>query len=385
MMDVERLVRDALARHEADVPVPNALEAGPVAVRARRRQVLNAVGAGLVALVIALGAISGVGALLRADARRPAIEPTPTPRPPAPASAPVVFPPPGIEASTPSTGEVIVSFYAEDVSGSGRSHWERISIDVYADGRIIWSRCSSTESKDDDHPIDWTGTDEGCVLPPTVDASDGLSTGWVQQRLTTEAVEVLRTELLATGLFEGKWESVTPNSTDLIDWMFVDVRDGNRMRNIRVDYQTLDFNPPTPRQLAGLEHLQEIFLNLEGWFPASAWAEREVVPFVPSSYSFYSKRGPAKALLRAASSGTPLEPLEPADLPAPADRLLTRKGCSVVTLDEAQAILAAFEAVGITRSAEMSNADLTAFLVRDGEDGAAVYFQPNMPDSSASC
>lgn len=385
MIDVERLVRDTLARHEADMPIPEPLEAYTVVARTRRRQLLNAVSAGLIALVIALSAVSGIGALLRADGRKPAIEPTPTPTPgpPAPGSAAVVFPPTGIEPSTPATGQVVVSFYAEDLSGT--THWERIAIDVYEDGRVIWSRCGQTLPNDDGHPFDYTGTDEGCVLPAAADVSDGLSTGWVEQRLTTKAVEALRAELLETGLFEGKWESVTPNSTDLLDWMFVDVLVEGRMRDIRVDYQTIDFNPPTAEQLAGLEHIQEIFLDLERWFTASAWVDREVALFVPSSYTFWSERGPAKALLRDAASGTELVRLEPADLPEPADRLLTREGCDVVTLDEARAILAGFEAAGITRSTEMSSADVIAFLVRDGEDGAAVYFEPNMPDSQATC
>jgi hypothetical protein len=384
MSDVEQLVREALHRHEAEVPLPDPLEARPVATRARRRQVLNAVGAGVLAAAIVLGAASGVGAILRAGDRRPATEPTPTP--PAPASAPVVFPPAGVEPSTPATGEVVVSFYAEDATRSSHPNdWERIAIDLYADGRVIWSRCGSRLPNDIDRPHDNTGTDQGCLLPPTADALDGLSTGWVQQRLTTEAVEALRTELLATGLFVGKWESVTPNSTDLLDWMSVDVRDGDQMRNVRVDYQIFDGNPPTAEELAGLEHMQEIFLDLNGWFSDSAWVDREIVSFVPSSYSFWSERGPANALLRDAMSGTEIVGLEPTDLPAPANQLLTRTGCDVVTLDEARAILAGFEAAGITRSTEMSSADIIAFLVLDGEDGAAVYFEPNMPDSSSAC
>ena len=79
MTDVEQLVREALRRHEAEVPVPDPLEARPVVRRARRRQVLNAVGVGMVAALLAVVAVTGIGALLRADAPRPAIEPTPGP------------------------------------------------------------------------------------------------------------------------------------------------------------------------------------------------------------------------------------------------------------------------------------------------------------------
>lgn len=99
MTDVELLVREALVRHEAEVPTPDPLEAHPVAVRARRRQVLNAVGVGLIGLVIALGAAGGIGAL-QAERTMPAGDPTVTPTPPtdlvirgpfeAPPQAPVV-------------------------------------------------------------------------------------------------------------------------------------------------------------------------------------------------------------------------------------------------------------------------------------------------------
>ena len=81
MIDVERLVRDTLARHEAEAPTPDPLEAHPMAVRTRRRQMLNAVGASVIALVIAFGAASGISAL-RAEGPKPADDPTETPAPP---------------------------------------------------------------------------------------------------------------------------------------------------------------------------------------------------------------------------------------------------------------------------------------------------------------
>jgi Tol biopolymer transport system component len=79
MSDVERLIREALLRHEAEVPPPDPLEARPIAVRARRRQVLNVLGAGVLVALIALGAAGGIGALLRADVQRPAVDPISVP------------------------------------------------------------------------------------------------------------------------------------------------------------------------------------------------------------------------------------------------------------------------------------------------------------------
>ena len=81
MIDIEQLVRETLERHEADVPMLDPVHVHPLAVRTRRRQVANSIGAGLVALFIVLGAISGVGAILRSEGERPAIEPVPIPTP----------------------------------------------------------------------------------------------------------------------------------------------------------------------------------------------------------------------------------------------------------------------------------------------------------------
>jgi WD40 repeat protein len=81
MTDVQELVREALRRHEAEVPMPDPLDVHSVTARARRRQVLNVVGVGVMSVMIAVGAATGIAALLRADVPRPAILPTPVPSP----------------------------------------------------------------------------------------------------------------------------------------------------------------------------------------------------------------------------------------------------------------------------------------------------------------
>ena len=380
MTDVELLVRETLARHKGDVPVADPAEVGPVAARARRRQMANAIGAGLVALAIALGTVTGVGALLRADARRPAIEPDPSRSRPPMALATI---PSGEIAPSPLSGDRVIYFYVEDLTArtDATRRWDKVDIKVFADGRVVWSRCSSILPPPLSH--DHTGTDLGCEVAPS-ERSGSLSTGWLEQRLTPEGVELLRSELLGLGLLERDFDSVTPNSTDLVDYLYVEVRDGDRRLNARADYQDLDLNPPTPDELAGLEHIQEIFLDLEGWLPASAWAEQVVTPFVPTSYGFLARGGSEAALLRGTYRGEAIR-FGPDDLPSPADRLLTRTGCKVLTLEEAQAVVAAFERAGISRSSEMSMADVIAFLVLGGESGAELSFEPEIPGHPSGC
>jgi hypothetical protein len=92
MIDVEREVRDALRRHEPEVPLVDPIDVPSIARRTRSRQLLNVVGAGLVTTVVVLGIASGVSAILRAGPPTPADRPAPvdpaslTP----PAEAPVV-------------------------------------------------------------------------------------------------------------------------------------------------------------------------------------------------------------------------------------------------------------------------------------------------------
>ena len=123
MTDVEQLVRETLERHQAEVPVPDPIEAHSVAVRTRRRQMLNAVGAGLIALVIALGAASGIGAL-RAEGPKPADDPTETPAPPTDLGAPIPGP---FEA--PGEAPIVV--------GSDRTQGWTWMLSSSADGRCL--------------------------------------------------------------------------------------------------------------------------------------------------------------------------------------------------------------------------------------------------------
>lgn len=121
MIDVERLVRDTLARHEAEVPTPDPLEAHPMALRTRRRQMLNALGAGLIALVIALAATSAIGAL-QAEGAKPADDPTETPAPPTDLDTRGPF-------ESPSRAPIVV--------GSGQTKQWPWMLSSSADGRCL--------------------------------------------------------------------------------------------------------------------------------------------------------------------------------------------------------------------------------------------------------
>ena len=81
----------------------------------------------------------------------------------------------GVKASTPTTGRLLLG-----LRPTATTTWN-----VYADGRVIWQK--------------WTSSGDATVVP---DGARRLDTGYVQQRLTLQGVQLLRSKILATGLFE---------------------------------------------------------------------------------------------------------------------------------------------------------------------------------------
>lgn len=79
MIDVEREIRDALRRHEAEIPALDRADAAPAARRARRRQVLNALGATAIVVLVGLALTTGARSVLRSEPHRPADRPPPPP------------------------------------------------------------------------------------------------------------------------------------------------------------------------------------------------------------------------------------------------------------------------------------------------------------------
>jgi hypothetical protein len=170
----------------------------------------------------------------------------------APASKRVGFiglPPEGATPSTPKSRELVISFmgsvpskvsWADREWGVGRA-W------VYADGRLIWWR-------EGDLPM---GANHG-------------STGYLEQRLTPEGVELLRSEIMSTGVFG---HAHPPLGSKGAGYAWVQVRDGDRF--LSVDRASAR----DTRKLGAL------FGDPESWLPASAWDDREIRGYVPSSYA----------------------------------------------------------------------------------------------------
>jgi hypothetical protein len=149
------------------------------------------------------------------------------------------LPPSGATPSAPESGELVIQ-YRVDAEGlqhpAGRG-W------VYADGRLITLR-------------------ENSDLP---EAANRWSSGFLEQRLTPEGVERLRSEIVSTGLFD----HYQPAGINSSPHNVIQVRIGDRL----VRHQGFP------------ERLQERLADLESWLPAGAWANRQIRAYVASRYA----------------------------------------------------------------------------------------------------
>jgi hypothetical protein len=204
--------------------------------RRRRRRVLLAVAA----LVVAVGTTSALA--VRAYVFHQSVG----------------LAPEGATPSTPKHGELVLGFmFGHNVSDAGR-----FIVYVYADGRLISQRVG-----------DHSRTDEY-----------RKSTGFLEQRLTPEGVELVRAEVLSTGLVDhdlhllggdglyfGSIDFRTEHGAVKVTWGDVDGRVYGAIA--------------TPEEASGLVRLDERLEDPASWLPASAWEDPEIRAYVPSRYS----------------------------------------------------------------------------------------------------
>ena len=250
----------------------------------------------------------------------------------------VRLPPTGASPSAPEQGEFLMSLDARPGTGFPGSFVPVHQVWVYSDGRVIRRR-------------------EGGPY-----GANGVNTGLLEQRLTPEGVELVRSEVLSTGLFDrdGYFQSEQG-----LSWGMIEARNGDRLvtavwccpdliPRMELHGGAPDLNP-TPRQARALIRLSEGLADLTSWLPESAWEGKEPKAFVPSGYAI-CYRGTIAGGIGHAS----LEPSRVfSELPAPARDLLRGKDkeydvlsgpllaksestehapCSEVTIEDARAL-----------------------------------------------
>jgi hypothetical protein len=282
----------------------------------------------------------------------------------------------GARPSTPESGELEIFYWVADgppgEGSDGRSrNW------VYADGRLI---------------------------------SDRFSNGLVEQRLTPEGLELLRSEILSTGEFSLEPPSpppgppcpngvspgtVVPPATigcvpsqplplpgEPLETPFgitIAVRDVGRLS--RVD------------RASDLYRLEERLTSPASWLPASAWVDREVRAYVPSTYAVCYGGSPpdqpiepsrllsllppaARDLLRAKDT-TRNEGL----FGSPGDFHVVANHCSDVTNEEAHVLAQAFDDAGF----EPFRRGYRFATPGSNEKNAEIGFEPYLPHGEILC
>lgn len=315
-------------------------------LQTRRRRLLVVLAA--VALIVVLGAASAfaVRAVVRA------------------VQGIVGVAPEGATPSSPARGEFVLGFSFGHTDGDQG----RFDLSVYADGRVIWRRLGDY------------------FLPVTDEHRNG--TGLLERRLTPEGVELVRAEVVSTGLVDRDLD--LQGDVEGLHFGRIEFRSGERVVVVTwrdsLDPHWNEANRPTPEQASALIRLDARLSDLASWLPASAWVDAEDKPFVPSGYTvcYQGAKGvgltglfallpPAAARLLRAQENTP----RPYTI---LDGTFAR-WCSELTNDEARALERILDDAGVSSVKDLMGLAYGAFDVPYVDPTEfSVDFSANRPD-----
>jgi hypothetical protein len=277
----------------------------------------------------------------------------------------VGLPPVGATPSAPESGELVIQyrFDTEDIGAAdGGRGW------VYADGRLLTA---------DARPMTLR---ENSALP---EAATPWSSGLLEQRLTPEGVELMRSEIVSTGLFEHHEPAGRMSSPHNV----IQVRIGDRL--VRAQAKGAAASDEFPKRL------RERLANPASWLPASAWANRRLRPYVPSRYDvFYG--GLIQTVER--SSLLPLLPAAAEDLlrskeavprhgktgdPSSGSEYPITRYVSALTTDEARTLARALD--GARLEIPGTSVDLLPPNRGRGPNSMFFVFLPYLPHGESEC
>ncbi len=302
------------------------------------------------------------------------------------------LPPQGATPSSPASGELEI-FYWLGYPGAdlGRSRaW------VYADGRLLWLRGGSDLN-----------------VPA---GANRFSSGFLEQRLSPEGLELLRSEILSSGEFghepppspfpcpEGesfwKYGCASPQSPlgseplPVPYWITIEVHNVGLL--VSVD------------RASDLERLEARLTDPALWLPAGAWADRETRAYVPSTFAVCFGTSPPTRVTEP-SRILSLLPAAAADMLRGKDRrpvtglvhMRAQGGirpipvtdyCTDMTIDEARTLAKALEDAGPREKADPDGTFRTDFSRLDyqfegptqGQE-SSIYFEPYLPHGEIVC
>jgi hypothetical protein len=245
-------------------------------------------------------------------------------------------------APQPAIGEVVLHFQSwrqADSSGLAVTT-EREEVAVYADGRLIWDRV----------------VDERVV--------------YLEQRLTPEGVEWLRSRTVSTGLFEhdlvlglaldpGTMEVRRRDRSVIVAW-------GRTSKDVP-DIDLPDrFVEATPAQAGELTELESFFRDPTAWgLPRDMYRQPEITPFAPTHLVVgYDRARPDLSSLPSPAREIVTSHLEPA----------LSGGCESISIDQAREVVDA-----LVRAGEIAPIDDIWFGFSFDVGRSFVHFRPALP------
>ena len=216
-----------------------------------RRGLLALVAAALIVVVGAASAIGGVRAIILDRGF-------------------IGLPPVGATPSAPESGELVIRWLGRSKTlARGPYSAPLFRVWVYADGRVIWSQETPQSSR---------------LVP---EAANELTSGYLEQRLTPEGVELLRLEVIGLLQRSGIPLETIPTEDEPVRFG-VEVRDGDRLVRANCcwdpDWDRQGSGTATPEQLAAFRRVDALLTDTASVLPPSAWAVREIRAYVPSHY-----------------------------------------------------------------------------------------------------
>jgi hypothetical protein len=328
--------------------------------RRDRKRRSQRIAAGVVGIAVFLAAVWIVTTGGPFDVSKPAVSgPLPSER-----VGFIGLPPKGAPPSTPEQGELVLSLYGGTTAGP------RSKIFVYTDGRLIWQREAN--------------------LPY---GANPRSTGFLEQRLSPEGVELLRSEAVSTGLFHD--DLTVDIATPIPAYNAIQVRNGDRL--VRVIYlhdRGVD-RLATAEQESTILRLDARLADPASWLPASAWVNREMKAYVPSTFQVCY--GPTASIHASENRILSL-------FPAPAEDLLRAApethasndpgpfGCRDMTTEVARALAQVLDDAGFDRDPLLSTSVLdyafepsVAIVPGPIENMVTISFEPYLPHGEAIC
>lgn len=308
---------------ESDIDDQELLELVPDDVHLvdRRRSRRGLLLTGLAAAIVVVVAVVGLLAALRAgdgvttDGEVPVDSPPEVPTPDVQIRR-FPLPPEGSTPSRPERGQAVLTLQACG-GPSTMGGWSG-ALNLYADGRLIWLIYGDPAQDDP----------EGGHGPrPT--------SGWLEQRLTPEGVELMLSELIARGPL------LSPEQTGAF------CPDDSYQLTVRVGDRGTYFQGVLNQDFV------ERITDPAAWLPPRAWADRQVRSFVPTRYlAFFAGIGAAP----------PPIPIIAAALPPPLDDTIrardlveNRSGAAwflytTVTTEDARTMTEVLDAAGIEQT-----------------------------------